>query len=393
MKKRLCIMLTFLVVMQLFVLCSCKKNHSETIEEKEKIYIHAGMEAVVGGDYVLFPKKAAYNYCDSPMTSALSIYNTALGSPEDSPLHSVPLSFYIVDKELTAENDGMPVFYALQNLSKWADDGKTILNYGEIILYDMATNTGKTIISEIPGTVSEFGLYSDTLLFKVDEADEGWNIYAIGVDGKNLRKIPNPDKNKCGLQTVYDGKVYYTIGGTKLYRCNLDDLSDSEYIFDIQSLAIKSFVCGDYIYYTRNQHKVNFEKGSITAYDLYRRPLDNLEKEELFIKDITRGQMMGKNFYYYTADNCTVIPNLNGSNSSKVSYDFGWGVLYCLNTETLESSEVYNIMGEEYMSKYPLAVSDEYIIFRYVDISKNRYTIVLDLKTGEEKILSDTVLK
>lgn len=396
MKKIISFILAVLIIASACLLPSCKKDDENkdpetpiTEEKKDRYVTGRFMYATAYKDTVIFTLEFTYNYIEDPLDYALPIFNTTVAGKNDDPFEGANGYKIIFDEKETDENDGIPVIYVCCK-NEIRVSGRWVEAY-PILKFNMATGIVTSVVEDVGHSTVQFAKYGDRLYYEVNTDDGGRNIYSVKTDGSDMRMLENPNNELFRMETIADGRLYFTSLFGTLYSCDCKDLSDVKYLRKVSSYEVTVCSWNGDIYYAKAKHTVKVqgdEKLTVGAYDIYRAPADDPENEELFIKDVTRANMFGERYLYYTAANSIIL--------GEDLVDVGWGVLYEYNADTKETREVYNMMGKKYHSKFPVFVTDEYIIFKCRDErvhEYNYYYTAMSIATGEEKRISTEMRK
>lgn len=233
----------------------------------------------------------------------------------------------IVDKKLTAENGGVPVFiiaYTVEYTEKNNSHNGRLET--KVALFDMKTQKLTVIKDGIDDMrVSTVYLYRDTLYFYTSPihyagGDDTFfvNLNKVNTDGSGYSVMDNRDKVAMDIDYIADGAVYYSLDG-KIYSSALD-FSGLSYLFDAYRVC---YADSEYVYY------LTAEDLTMTSYDtafsLCRKSRADISApaETLLSSDVLTGRTWG-------------------------SYDFFGGDLYYVTeTEGGEALNLYDIKKGE----------------------------------------------
>ncbi len=245
-----------ILAMLISTLASCKKadggEESEnpvettlwesTLSDPEAVFLHGSLQGDIYGDFVFLSDQVncvSYNFLDEPSPYSIPLYDPSLGGASDNPFKgNGAADIILVDKKASAENGGTPILYIVVGTNK-------------IIRFNMEDNSTQIIKEKIPNRIISLSIYGDTIIYGTSDADEGLNIHSIDKNGENYKKLDNPDKLTCRVQTGYKNKLYFIDQKTMvMYRCNLPDLTGLEKVFDAHMISY-AFAHNGYIYIIR----------------------------------------------------------------------------------------------------------------------------------------------
>ena len=262
--------------------------------------------------------------------------------------------FFLVDEEATAENGGIPVFIICCNYS----------GVYKIFSYNSKDNKVNTIHTELEN-MHWLALYGDYIFYVTNEGDKGWIIHRVKKDGTGYAEMENKDALSHSIHFIYEDKIYYSQGSKKIYSMNLD-FSGSEYICD--ALVNPSpFIADGYIYYFAVR-PTPVGDGTNNAWELCRRNLTDLSKEETVIKDIGVGMHRNGIFYYFKYNSDGTAYNKNTIYGYKVKTGESF---VALDNPAIQGGFTY------------LGWNEEYLVCRFTKDRKSYY-LVVNIETGEE---------
>lgn len=404
MKRKVCILLAFLMILQCLFLFSCNKEKDEpgniggrTLTDPDAIFYYAHPSATIYENFVFFPKNNAgvgYNFLDEIVPQSIGIYDKSVGTNNDNPFYYADdASFVLVDEEASIKNDGLPILYIVAkvvlhpNERETGADGSCVSYFKyKIIKYNTANNSASIIAEDMPNSILSFAKYGDTLIYGTSDADEGYNIHCVDTDGKNHRVFENPDKMACRIQTVYRDKMYFIDQKTmEMYRINLSDFSSLEKIGKAYIIT-HAFAHSGYIYYANNQRREKLGEDPKLIFDLCRRSVDDISKEEVIIEKVTSGNFLDEKYYYFLLENAKSFINPLG----KTLYDDGWGKCYEFDPKSAESTLFYDLgTNYDFIVRFPIAKNDEYMLFNCTTNENPKFLKFVSLADGKEHLIPD----
>lgn len=268
------------------------------------------------------------------------------------------LPFMLIDEAATVKNGGMPVLIIAYGKGRQNDYRFRIVSFN--------TLTNKvTVIQENISRVMSLALYRDTLYYTTEEDEEiGRLLHKINLDGSGYSTLGDFDRVvDLSLGWVDDGVVYYSDGVTgEVFQCDAD-LKNSRLLFKVENVPLESiikFVSDGYIYYRENRSPDDLYKAGF----ILRRPLDDIEKSEVFLENVAGDMFDGKLLYMYS--------------------ETGWDVLYEYDPKTGETCIVYDVRDQGLDLAYSM-YSERYLICEtYGDSRNDIYYLCFDLETGEQ---------
>lgn len=262
--------------------------------------------------------------------------------------------FFLVDEEATAENGGIPVFIICCNYS----------GVYKIFSYNSKNNKVNTIHTELEN-MEWLALYGDYIFYETYEGDKGKIIHRVGKDGTGHAEMENKDALSYSIHFIYEDKIYYSQGSRKIYSMNLD-FSESVYICD--ALVNPSpFISDGYIYYFAVR-PTPVGDGTNNSWELCRRSLADLSKEETVLKNICVGMHRNGIFYYFKYNSEGTACNKN--------------IVYGYKVKTGESFVALDNPAIQGGFTY-LGWNEEYLVCRFTKDRKSYY-LVVNIETWEE---------
>ena len=402
--------MSLLLVICLLLLTSCvsQNGNGENINSSnfssddpsieivsDACFIRGNHQGIISQNTAFFAKlttgPVTYNFFDDIQSEAILLTNYFVGTEDDNPFMGMSsvITFMINDEEATLKNDGMPVVYILFKYSKPVYENGVRVDFEDfckILRCDTSSLKFEIIKDDISPQVQSFDLYKDIFIYTTNDGDQGYNIHCINKDGSNYRKMDNPDKRMCRVQTVYRDKLYYHDERSgQIYVCNVSDFGNTQVVCkaNIQSAA---FAYNGYLYFSASQRRVDLGKGkSKVVCDIHRVSVDDFSKSEQVIEGVLTGNLIGDKYYYFHIDNVAELsigPGKPGSGlpaEATTIVDGGYRV--CLSYDPMNGkTETFYDMGENYaaggyLARYPIDITDDYVLFycNMIDSSKSHY--------------------
>ncbi len=354
---------------------------TDDVEPREPEYVEGSMDGIVFDDIYYYKTNRGFlRYYDLTDIEAGSfsansdplVDGTHSGNPA-----SVAGSFFVVSPKLTDENNGNHVLIVLNN---------AYLDYARLYTYDLSANKATFLSEEISKNVQSLDVYEDKIIYTINNGNEGWDIYIIDDDGKNHIMKDNSRKAMYRVVTVYNDRIYYVDERLGILYSDSLTFDDEQKLFSIGVTSIYPFIVDGYIVYAPpNPSYVEYEGRRYIGYDLYRRPLDDIEEKELMLENVCGARLCGDRFFY-------VFTEPYRNTESIVSY---MPSLYEYSFETDETRKLYDLNGTKRTRAWQV-ISEDWLVLIDIDYStgdtfqtRTDTTIVLNLATGEETVLPE----
>ncbi len=383
--------LLLILLLGMLILTSCGQHKVDDPVEEGSGIAETEPECVIGDSWYGVVYEDTFYYTTNrgiirfidlsdPNAGSFPLNSDVLSGGETNDAGFTGGGFFAVSPKLTRENDGNHVLIFAQGYR----DGKMAEKSFRLMAYNTKTNSVSKIADGIDRMMQSLLLYDDTIVYTVNNEKNGWDIYRVGVDGDDHIKKDNPKKANYIVVTVYGDRIYYVNEKSGMLYSSSLMLDDEREHFRVNAVQILPFVADGYIYYAST--KINYtllEDRKYAGFDIYRRSLEELSEEELFLENVSGGWFRGgKLFFSYNeprrvtetrADNFTVL--------NEFSFDTG------------KTNEIYDLSGTTKTRSW-IAMTEKYVIFNEIDYStgdtvesRTKAMIVHNLATGEETVL------
>ena len=385
-----------MIVVMAPLLFSCSKQKKD---DEQELAASSGFYAFENY-YFYFAKKTKnaskktlkYAFFPNLEDEGIPVYSDAFGEGED-PFESAERCMILVDRDATEKNNGLPVLIIAYQIPKTIDGVK---NYDyRLVSFDMGSNTLTVIEENIGAAVWEIALYGDTVYYTKFEgdienvgesqsADASFGVYAISKKGGTTEKLQFPDKSFFSFKCAYKGKIYLESTTLEKAFCCAPDLSDPQPLPAFTSTSQPWKYSGGWLYYKTNTHNTEVDGVESEYFDLYRKPLDDMENAdgELVLEKVQRLYGIDGNEIYYTGlSDVTVVSDFRGRP------EIANNLVKWKDLASKKQGVVFDDRDNHTVHNCWLVTKDYYMISK-LDVNDLNCE-VYSRKTGEKRVIAD----
>jgi len=397
MKKLISLTLSLVAVLLCFSSCSSENNSNyppklisstttNLLYNNMYFYLEESGE-LNGATY----KTLKYHNLNNKYDESLHVYSDLL-SEENDPFTTWGTPYFMIDKEATVKNGGVPVIIYAYIYSEGDTNPDDEMSNYRIISHNMATNKMTEICSSmgpITGTVYLYGdmIYYTRVFVDSESGEVSYVPCIISKQSGTVQAFEYPNKRFiCKLLSISENTIYLfeektnTIYKTDLLFKSFDTVSD-EYT--------KPFVIGEYLYYT-SDGKFEKDGGQFNKYDIYRKELKQLDStdEETVLMDIGNYLIRDGVIYYSKTDDAIICEMQSGSGFNMAFYKKYYS--YDISKNNHEDFCDLTAYREDRIMTVE-RTSDKFYIFSYIsdgEITIKINRVAVNRENGNEIILT-----